>query len=243
MKIPFLVGVATLFVFAPLAHSQIIFSSQGFSQTLQGGGGSFGGGGAQLPTDMSRLLRLPQIKEELRLQSDQLEAISKLSNVMRREMSSVFRNVDFSEGDTNGIVQEAQRAIRIKTEEKLEEVLTPPQLKRLKQIKIQNALTAGATSLLKGELEAEIALSDKQKTHLKDLDEKKQAELNQEIKALREKYREETLSAVLTDSQMRKLKKISGEAYEIKRPDFRSSTRARNRPAESNENSETPRNE
>ena len=54
----------------------------------------------------------------------------------------------------------------IRTEEKLKEVLTLPQLERLKQIKVQIALTPGATSLLKGELAEEIALSDKQKTHL-----------------------------------------------------------------------------
>ena len=180
-------------------------------------------GGKQLPNDTAQMLRLPQIKEELGLDDDQTQAIGKLSKAMSEQMSAVFRNVDFGTGDASKIMREAQRAIREKTEEKLEEVLTPRQLTRLKQIKVQSAFKRkGATALLSGELSDTIHLSDKQKGHLKTLHASKRVELEREIAALREKYRKETLAEVLTKSQLSELEKLSGEPYNVKTPNMHS---------------------
>jgi len=181
------------------------------------------GGRNRLPNDTAAMLRMPQIKSELGLQDDQIEAIGRLSKAMQEQMSGVFKNIDFAGIDSQKIMAEAQRAIRQQTEEKLEELLTPPQLRRLKELKAQSSLKSqGALAVTKGELGDAIRLSDKQTTRLKKLHARKQAELESEISALREAYREETLKEVLTPVQKKELQKLAGEGYEIKKRDFRS---------------------
>ena len=69
----------------------------------------------------------------------------------------------------------------------------------------------GPTALLGGELAEQIHLSDKQRTELAEVHAKKTQELEQEIEELRKKSREETLSAVLTKSQLKTLEELTGD--------------------------------
>ena len=194
---------------ASFSSAAPILSSRGF------------GGRVTLPNDTMQLLRLPQIVNELRLDDEQQETIGKLSRVIHEQLRGVFRATDFS-GDMRKIMQEAQREIRQKTEEKLEEVLLPQQLKRFKQIKIQMVLkNQGAPALMTGVLAEEIHLSDKQRKELMELHAKKQAELEKEIEALRERFRQETIREVLTSDQMKKVESLTGDDYQVKRPDYR----------------------
>jgi hypothetical protein len=196
--------------------------------------------GHRLPSDTIQMLRLPQIADELGLRDEQKDAIGKLAQEMQKQIQEVFRSTDFSGADMGRIMQEAQRAIRRQSAEKLEELLLPDQLTRLKQIRVQASLkNQGARALLSGELADAIRLSDKQKTQLQQVHAKKQEELQAEIEALQAKYRQDTLNEVLTKSQLRDLQKLAGEQYEIQRPDYQSIYQAKNPPAKATTESGT----
>ena len=198
--------------------------------TAQGGGMmsrnsasySYAGGKSRLPDDTIQMLRLPQIRQELGLHDDQLETIDRLATEMQKQIRSVFQSVDFTGGDVSQIVREAQQTIRIKTEEKLEEILVPQQLTRLKQIRVQIALRKhGPRALLSGQLAEEVRLSDKQKDKLVQVHAKNSQELEKEIEKLRDEYLKKTLTEVLNDSQMDTVEKLSGKDYEPKPVDYR----------------------
>ncbi len=227
----------------PTVDAQIVINSM-HAVPLEGGGGTapmispvfstvgMGGGGNRLPNDTIQLLRMPQIIKEIGLDEDQIATIGQLSQEMQKQIQNVFRSADFSSSDMQKIMREAQRTIREKTEEKLEEVLLPNQLRRFKQIKVQISLkNQGARSLLAGELAETIKLSDKQRTELMQVHAKKQAELQIEIELLREKYRKETLQSVLSKTQLRDLEQLAGDDYEVKKPDYQSMFSRTSRPA------------
>lgn len=217
----------------PTADAQIVINSM-HGVPLDGIGGTAPmlspvfstvgmGGSNRLPNDTIQLLRMPQIINEIGLDEDQIATIGQLSQEMQKQIQNVFRSADFSSSDIQKIMREAQRTIREKTEEKLEEVLLPNQLRRFKQIKVQISLkNQGARSLLAGELAETIKLSDKQRTELMQVHAKKQAELQIEIELLREKYRKETLQSVLSKTQLRDLEQLAGDDYEVKKPDYQS---------------------
>ncbi len=182
----------------------------------------FSSQGSGLPSNTSRLLQTPQIVKELGLQDNQIEAIKSLAKAMNKQISEVIQNVEFGDGDSGEIIREAQRKIRERGQEKLEEVLTPRQLERLNQIKIQSSIKSrGAMALMTGMLDEEIRLTDKQKTLLKTVNAKKSKELEEEIKRLKQKYFDATIDEVLNEKQASKLKGLMGESYEIKPLDFR----------------------
>jgi hypothetical protein len=180
------------------------------------------GGRSRLPDDTIQMLRLPQIREELGLHDDQVETIGRLSTEMQKQIRDVFRSADFTSGDVSQIMREAQSTIRIKTEEKLEEILLPQQLTRLKQIRVQILLQKhGPRALLSGMLADEVRLSDKQKDELIQVHNKNTQELEREIAKLRDEYMKKTLDTVLNDSQMDTIEKLSGKEYESKPVDYR----------------------
>ena len=217
-----LLSSITLLSLASNANGQQVFLSSPSAEGLPIGpiipyGQNNWIGGSQLPNNSAQLLHMPQIAEELGLDEEQSSTINDLSKAMRQQVSEVMKNIDFGEGDAGKIMQEAQRNIRERAEEKLEEVLTPQQLDRLKQIKVQASLKSrGALALLTGDLSDYIRLTDKQQNTLRQVHAAKQAELREEIRKLRERYLEETVEKVLDSKQQKKFKELVGEVYKVK---------------------------
>lgn len=175
-----------------------------------------------VPSDTMSMLKLPQFKKELELLDDQVEEIMMIQEEMRTQTREIFKDANFNR-DAAQVVREAHSAIRKQTEERLEEVLLPHQLKRLKQLQFQMLLRSrGANSLTSGALAETLKMSDEQKAELAEKQKESQAKLQEEINQLRKKYQQEVLEDVLTKSQLRDLKKLIGDQYDVKRPDYRS---------------------
>jgi len=175
-----------------------------------------------VPSDTMSILRLPQFKKELELLDDQVEEIRMIQEEMQTQTREIFKDANFNR-DAAQVVREAHSAIREQTEERLKKVLLPHQVKRLKQLQFQMQLRSrGASSLTSGALADALKMTDKQKTELAEKQQASQAKLQEEIEQLREKYQQQVLEDVLTKTQLRELKKLVGDEYEVKRPDYRS---------------------
>jgi hypothetical protein len=113
-------------------------------------------------------------------------------------------------------------------------VLDDKQKNRLKESRIQIALrNRGVTSVGAGGgvFGDAINLTAEQKKKLQEKQREIQQELQRMMAELKEKMEQEALDEVLTESQLATLKKLRGEHYEIKRPDYSGVYRRNQAPA------------
>lgn len=188
------------------------------------------GGGIYLPEDVTQMLSLPQFVEELKLTSGQQkellevrrksqEALQKMWKEMRPAGTGTIRQFDATAWQKT---RAAQQKARDEAEKNALAILNDEQKNRLKEIRVQVALrNRGVTSLGSGgAFGDEIKLTDEQKKKLQAKQREIQQELQRMMAELKEEMEQEALDEVLTDSQLETLKKIRGEHYEIKRPDY-----------------------
>ena len=218
--------------------SFVIFADGVSAQVVirQAGGGGVpimtsqvgGFGGSYIPDDLGTMLALPQIATELKLTSSQQEELQKIRQQSQEAMQKMWQEMRQPAGEgairqfdaaTWQKTQAAQQKARKEADENALAVLDDKQKNRLKEIRVQIALrNRGVTSLGAGGgvFGDAINLTDDQK--------KKQQEIQQELQRmmaeLKEEMEQEALDEVLTDSQLATLKKLRGEYYVIKRPDY-----------------------
>ncbi len=190
------------------------------------------GVGGHVPNDPMGMLRMPQFAKELELVDDQVEKIRELQQEMQKQIGEIFRNAaNVSGGNVGQMMQEAQKVVRERTEEKLAKVLLPHQLQRLNQLKLQMELrNRGLNALAGDQLAGALGLTDKQKQQLMEKQREAQQKLQERIQQLREQLQQEVIEDVLKPSQLQKLEKLTGEKYKVKKPDY-SSMFSRYRPA------------
>lgn len=194
------------------------------------------GGGTYIPEDLSTMLALPQFVEELKITESQQEELAKVRVESQKAIAEAWnaaRQPQGGEGGRGGIRQfnaatwqkarEAQKKARAEAEKNVLAVLTDNQKTRLKEIRVQLALkNRGVTSLsVSGGVFGEaINLTDDQKKKLSEKQREIQQELRKIMAELKAEMEQEALDEVLTDSQLETLKKLRGEHYEVKRPDY-----------------------
>ncbi len=126
-----------------LAIGLIVFATGGRALAQRGGppGGGFGGG-------MSlQLLQNEKVQKELELVDDQKDALKKLGEQIRKDMTDQFAGMrDLSREDRTKKFEEMRPAVEAKPKDyqaKIEDVLLPKQKERAKQIEVQVPGTAG----------------------------------------------------------------------------------------------------
>ena len=137
-------------------------------------GGGPGGSGRNRGGDVLGLLRSPEIREELELMPDQVEALQTLEKRMRdqpRDKSDFnprdydFRNASEEEKAELFKKIQSRRAEQLtQQKQQLEEVLMPEQMERLEQLAIQ---VQGLMALGDPQVQKEIGLSSSQVDQLK----------------------------------------------------------------------------
>jgi Spy/CpxP family protein refolding chaperone len=201
----------------PLALALAVVAFAATAAQAQGGRPGFGGGTLFLLTQKS-------VQEELKMSEDQVKKVTELEAKQReafqglRDLSREERQKKFQE-----MAKENEKAIG--------EILKEDQLKRVKQISLQQQ---GLRALGNPEVAGALKLSDEQKDKVKAI----QDEAGKEMRALfgagldRDEARkkmeeirkatEEKLTGVLTDEQKTKWKELQGEPFkgEIRRPQF-----------------------
>jgi Spy/CpxP family protein refolding chaperone len=191
---------------------------QGQQRQRGGFGGGFGGG-------TLFLLNQKSVQDELKLSDEQVKKAKELSDKQRESFGGLR---DLGQEERRTKMQEQAKA----TEKTVGEILKPEQLKRVKQISLQQQ---GARALSIPEVATALNLTDEQKDKLKSIQEEartgrgQRGQRGQRTEEERKKLEEarkatnEKLMNVLTAEQKTKLKELTGEPFkgEITRPQFR----------------------
>jgi len=194
--------------------------------------GGFGGGNNLLYLAMNEA-----VQKEIEVVDDQKAEIAKISEEIRgqrtqgerpnfREMSDEDREKYMAQMRERG-EKEAKIA-----NAKLEEVLLPPQIARLKEIALQQR---GTSALTDPEVAKELKITDAQKKKLADVNQKNMETMRSKMQELfqggnregirekRQEMRKEAdgkVLAVLTGEQKKKFEVMKGEAFEMPRRTF-----------------------
>jgi Spy/CpxP family protein refolding chaperone len=187
------------------------------------GGGPFGGGGGLLG-----LAARDDVQQELQLVDEQKEKVRALTDDMRtkvrEEMGSMFQGLQgASDEDRRARFDEIRtkfETINKDMEKKLDGVLLPHQLERLKQIDLQNKMRQrGASALTGGDIAEALNLSDEQRDKLEKRAAEVQEELQTKIKELQADARKKMID-VLTPEQQVQLQKMMGDNFDMQDQGF-----------------------
>ncbi len=206
-------------------------SGPALAQQRQPGGRGFGGfGGSPL-----FLLAQKSVQDELKLSEDQVKKVKDLSDKQRGSFQGLR---DLSPEERQKKMQEARKA----NDKAVADILKAEQLKRLKQISLQQR---GARAFSDPETAKALHLTDGQTEKVKTILEasrpaggqrgqrgQRTEEERQKLDAAR-KATNEKLMNVLTSEQKAKWKELTGEPFkgEIRRPEFGGRNRQTPRPA------------
>jgi hypothetical protein len=210
-------GVCVLVVVIVAATAPSLLAQQ--RQRGQRGqrGGGFGGGGA----DMVSLLTQKSVQDELKLTEDQVKKVTELATTQR---GSAQGRQNLSQEERQKMMQE-----RAKTNEKaLAEVLKEDQLKRAKQIVLQQQR---AQAFANPEVATALKLTDEQKEKIKTITDEARQQSGQlfqrgagnrgagnqdELRQKREAYNreaEQKVMILLSVEQKAKWKELTGETF------------------------------
>lgn len=232
MKLSRLLTLALLVIAAPASAQRGGFPGGGF--------GGPGGGGA------SRLLAMPEVQKELKLDDVQVDLIKQLSAEIQRKDRERFQGggVDFrnmSPQERDKFFQE-MRAEREKQEKKYGDILDPKQVARLRQLEIQQG---GARSLGRKDVQDELKLTADQRARIQQTTDSERDAMRQAFEGFRgggdmtpgqrdavmQKSREvrtltdAKLNGILTEPQRAQFQKMQGAAFKF--PEFDPNRRRR----------------
>ncbi|HEX3600879.1 MAG TPA: hypothetical protein VHU84_12095 [Lacipirellulaceae bacterium] len=184
-----------------------------------GPGGPFGGGGGLLG-----LATREDVQQELQLVDEQKDKVRTIADDMRtkvrEEMGGMFTQMrDLSDKDRRAKFDEIRKkfeSINSDMEKKLDGVLLPHQMERLKQIDLQNKIRQrGANALTSGDVADALNLSDDQRDKLEKRAAEVQEELQTKIRELQADARKKMID-VLTPEQQAQLQKLMGDNFDLK---------------------------
>src|SRR5262249_49190353 len=179
-----------------------------------------GGGGNTFAT----LLANEGVQKELKIEKDQADkvkdAITKVTDKHKDERAKLR---DLGQDERRTKTAELNKVETTEILAAMDEVLKPEQVKRLKQIELQQA---GSRAFSRAEVQSALKLTDEQKEKIKTINEtvaKEMADLraggnaqgNREKIATLRKESDEKVQAVLTDAQKKAMKDLSGEPFAV----------------------------
>lgn len=198
----------------------------------QGGrrGGMFQVGG--MGGGMADLMTHDKVKEELKLEDEQVEEIKQLAEDIRSEAREMFQELreEAAEGGFEGMrerMAELSAEVRKKEKDSLKEILNEDQFKRYSELRVQRM---GIRALDDEEFAKEIGLSEDDIQEIKDIQSDFRDQMMEELQALQgdregmrdlmremSKELEENILGVLNDEQKKAWEDAKGEEFEFPR--------------------------
>jgi Spy/CpxP family protein refolding chaperone len=211
--------LAVIVVIAAVACSAF---AQGGGGGRRGGGQRGGGGNQYAPLT---LVRNEAVQKELNITDDQKTKITDLQASVRTKSQEART----AAGDDRTAQQEAMRKVNADAVKSLNEILTPEQAKRLRELQIQ--WTGVGIVATDKDVQTTLGITDDQLTKIKDL-QTRQAAANREAqqsangdraaiteaRTKNEKILIEEINKVLTDAQKAKLAELGGKPMEKPAP-------------------------
>jgi len=174
------------------------------------------------------LIQQQEVQKEIELSTGQQAELQTLSTTIRdevrNEMQDMFQGVrDLSRDERQAKFEEIRTRIaeiNKDVETRMQNVLMPHQLERLKQIELQSRIQrGGAAALTEGELADTLGITDSQRDQLREKAEEVQKDLNEKISQLRVEARNQLLE-VLTPEQRAKLASMMGADFSLPQRQF-----------------------
>ncbi len=190
------------------------------SAMAQGQGRRGGRGGGGNPYSAISLVRNEDVQKELNITDDQKTKITDLQTSMRQKMQDAFQNA----GDDQQARGQAMTKVNADAEKDLAAILTPDQVKRLKELQVQ---WTGVSIVRDKQMQTTLGLTADQSTQIDSLfaaNQKANADLWQkmqdqsidrtqmgEMRQKNTKDLEDGINKVLTDAQKAKLAELGGK--------------------------------
>ncbi len=181
-----------------------------------------GGGRGGRDADLFGLLRMQSVQGEIELVDDQMEEIEMLQEEMWTEMRQKMSSIrDLAPEERREKFAELREEITERREEyqaKIEQVLLPNQLKRLKELQIQRVARRGDRGTIgildNEEICEELGIDEATREKLEKKSEEVLKELTEKIKKLRAQAEDEILS-VLSSDQRKKYREKIGATFDF----------------------------
>jgi hypothetical protein len=177
---------------------------------------------------IAALLGNESVQKELKLDNEQVDKIKAALTKVREQHQEEFaklRSLDQEERRTKG--QELNKTVSEEILKSASGILAPDQLKRLKQIELQQE---GTRALSRADVEKALNLTPDQKEKIKAISDDAAKEMrdlrqaggggaqgNREKMTELRKQTNEKVQAVLTDDQKKTWKEMTGEPFQIQR--------------------------
>lgn len=180
---------------------------------------------------LSSLLALPDVREELEMVDDQFaelqEAQKEISRELSKQMNEIMKGGKFDPSKAGGLKELLAEQQKL-AEGRIQEMLTPQQLERLRQIALRVRMKqSGAIGMLGSkEVQEALEIDEEQLKKLKEKAKEIQEAMEEKIADLKKEAREELLDE-LTSKQRKKLDEMLGSEFDYKPVDFRDRIRSR----------------
>lgn len=192
-------------------------------------GGMMGGGG------MSSLLRMKEVREELKIDEEQGKELDAFGKEMRDQMQAQMPSRDGERPDPSKMqemmakMRESMAAFQKKTEAKLEDLLDPVQMERLMGLMVQRDGTRALSSTV---IATRIGVSDAQKASIAEVEKAAADEMqsmfgggppSSDFREKMEKIGKDSESkklAILTDKQKADMEALKGAKFEFPAPQW-----------------------
>ena len=210
-----------------LGAALMVMAAPSFAQG--GGGGRFFGGGF----GGAALLRMPEVRTELKIDEAQKDLLDQLAMEMQAKGRELFQN---GQNLSNEERMAKFQALQAESTKKTNEILNPAQQKRLKELELQQA---GGRSLMRPDVATALKLSEDQKTKLQSIQQASGEKMralfqnggfqNQENRTKFQEINTETnaqMLGVLTDAQKKQFTEMQGAPFKF--PEFRPRQRNNN---------------
>ena len=175
------------------------------------------------------LLQRDDVQTDLALTGDQKSKLQTLLQNLQDKRREIMQEARDNGGDFNSVRDQLTK-LQDGAEKQANEILTPAQQKRVKEIGIQ---VDGNRSILRAEIQKDLGITDEQKKKIADIQAKSQADMQAYFEGLRNsgsfdrdaiqaemKKRNDKLSEelgkVLTAEQAKKLKEMGGKEFKQK---------------------------
>lgn len=221
--------------FAACVVSALAVSAVAQGPGGRGGAGGPGGGrmgmgmGMGMGGGTSGLLMMKEVREELKLDDDQVKELEDMGKAMMESMQSM-RPQPGQQPDPAAMQanMEKIRKAMAESESKLEEILDPKQLDRLVGLVIQRDNLRAINSKL---VAAKLGITDEQKAKMADVEKESQEKMRELFQGgfspeMRDKMREmreesdNKLKAILTDKQKADMEALKGAEFKFPEPQW-----------------------
>ncbi|MFM7073871.1 MAG: hypothetical protein ACKO38_18965 [Planctomycetota bacterium] len=186
-------------------------------------GGGFGGGlgGGWVPQDDLGLLALEQYHDDLGLIPEQKDRLAIVRRDLQDQRTKAFADIRKMEpAKIAEVAKQTETRLKEESQRKVQEILLPHQVERLKQMRVQLQMrNRGASALAGGELANTLGLTDDQKKRLADKQREAELELRRKVDELRKQLVKDIVQDVLTADQRESLAKLVGTELQAKSVD------------------------